>query len=111
MLRSAALGRDRDHIQKPLDGRTLVQTSKAVLPAEVLLEGKPQCHQDADQLRNDGPAADGGDQEKTETRKLFANMITVIRLHLISYLSLMELIMDIYKEWQKTFDMQVAFSP
>jgi hypothetical protein len=47
-----------------LDDRTLVQTDKAELPAEVLLGGKPQCYQDADLLRTDGPAADGGDQEK-----------------------------------------------
>ena len=51
-------------IEKPLDDRNLVQTVKAALPAEVLLGGDPQCYQDADILRTDGLAADGGDQEK-----------------------------------------------
>ena len=60
----AARGRDCDHIQKPLDDRTLIQTDKAELPAEVLLGRAPQCYQDADLLRTDGPAADAGDQEK-----------------------------------------------
>ena len=50
-------------------------------------------------------------RKKTETRQSFANMITVIRLHLMSYVSLMEFIKDTYKEWRKTFDMQVDFSP
>jgi hypothetical protein len=29
----------------------------------------------------------------------------------MSYVSLMEFIKDTYKEWRKTFDMQVDFSP
>jgi hypothetical protein len=29
----------------------------------------------------------------------------------MSYVSLMEFIKDTYKEWRKTFDMQVTFSP
>lgn len=66
---------------------------------------------DADILRTDVPAADGGDPEKLDTRKSFANMITVIRLYLMSYVSLTEFIKDTYKEWRKTFDMQVDFSP
>ena len=37
-------------------------------------------------------------------------MITVIRLHLMSYVSLMECIKDTYKEWRTTFDMEVDFS-
>jgi hypothetical protein len=37
-------------------------------------------------------------RKKSETRKSFANMITVIRLHLMSYVSLMECIKDTYKE-------------
>ena len=50
-------------------------------------------------------------RKKSETRKSFANMITVIRLHLMSYVSLMEFIKDTYKEWRKMFDMQVDFYP
>ncbi len=60
-----------DHIQKPVDDRTLVQTDKAALPAEVLLGREPQCYQDADILRTDGPAADGGDQEKVVDEEVF----------------------------------------
>ena len=48
-----------------MDGRTLVQTDQSALPAELLQRGKRQCHQDADLLRTDGPAASGGDQEKS----------------------------------------------
>ena len=47
-----------------MDDRTLVQTDKAELPTKVLLGREPQCYQDADILRTDGPAADGGDPEK-----------------------------------------------
>ena len=50
-------------------------------------------------------------RKNSYTRKSFANMNTVIRLHLMSYVSLMEFIKDTYKEWRKTFDMQVDFSP
>ena len=49
--------------------------------------------------------------KKSETRKSFANMLTVIRLHPMSYVSLMEFVKDTYKAWQKAFDMQVALSP
>jgi hypothetical protein len=64
MLGSAARGRDRVHIQKPLDGRTPVQTDQAAFTAEVLLAKNHQCHQDANHLRTDELAADGDDQEK-----------------------------------------------
>jgi hypothetical protein len=37
-------------------------------------------------------------RNKSETRKSFANMITVIRLHLMSYVSFMEYIKETYKE-------------
>ncbi|MFN7279358.1 MAG: hypothetical protein ACK5VH_04300 [bacterium] len=50
-------------------------------------------------------------RKKSDTRKSFANMIPVIRLYLMSYVSLTEFIKDTYKEWRKTFDMQVDFSP
>ena len=49
--------------------------------------------------------------KKSETRKSFANMLTVIRLHPMSYVSLFEFVKDTYKAWQKAFDMQVALSP
>jgi len=50
-------------------------------------------------------------RKKSETRKSFANMITVIRLHLMSYVSLLEFIKDTYKAWRRTFNTQVNFSP
>ncbi|MBX9851932.1 MAG: hypothetical protein K2X86_09255 [Cytophagaceae bacterium] len=34
------------------------------------------------------------------TKKSFANMITVIRLHLMSYVALVEFIIDAYKTWK-----------
>jgi hypothetical protein len=49
-------------------------------------------------------------RKKADTGKSFADMITVIRLHLMSYVSLMECIKDTYKEWRKMFDMEVDFS-
>ena len=49
-------------------------------------------------------------RKKSETRKSFANMITLKRLHLMSYVRLMEFVKDINKVWRKTFDMQVSFS-
>lgn len=42
-------------------------------------------------------------RKKAETKKSFANIITVIRLHLMSYVSLMEFIKDSYRAWRKTF--------
>lgn len=40
-------------------------------------------------------------RKKAATKKSFANMITVIRLHLMSYVALMEFIKDTYKAWKK----------
>ena len=41
-------------------------------------------------------------RKKAATKKSFANMITVIRLHLMSYVGLLEFIKDSYKAWRKT---------
>jgi hypothetical protein len=40
-------------------------------------------------------------RKKAETKKSFSNMITVIRLHLMSYVGLLEFIKDTYKAWSK----------
>lgn len=40
-------------------------------------------------------------RKKSATKKSFANMITVIRLHLMSYIKLYEFIKDTYKTWRK----------
>jgi hypothetical protein len=40
-------------------------------------------------------------RKKAETKKSFANMITVIRLHLMSYVALFEFIKDTYAAWRK----------
>jgi hypothetical protein len=40
-------------------------------------------------------------RKKAATKKSFANMITVIRLHLMSYVELFEFIKDTYKAWRK----------
>jgi hypothetical protein len=50
-------------------------------------------------------------RKKAATKKSFANMITVIRLHLMSYVELLEFIKDTYKAWRKTYGMSIAFSP
>ncbi|ANI89011.1 hypothetical protein A9P82_07250 [Arachidicoccus ginsenosidimutans] len=50
-------------------------------------------------------------RKKAATRKSFANMITVIRLHLMSYVSLLEFIKDTYKAWRKTHNASFAFTP
>ena len=50
-------------------------------------------------------------RKKAATKKSFANMITVIRLHLTSYVGLMEFIKDTYKAWRKTYNTSIAFSP
>lgn len=50
-------------------------------------------------------------RKKAATKKSFANMITVIRLHLTSYVELMEFIKDTYKAWRKTHNASFAFSP
>lgn len=47
--------------------------------------------------------------KKAQTKKSFANMITVIRLHLMSYVSLLEFIRDSYKAWRKTNSIPQAF--
>lgn len=48
-------------------------------------------------------------RKKAETKKSFANMITVIRLHLMSYVNLLEFIKDTYKAWRKTHNASFAF--
>jgi hypothetical protein len=48
-------------------------------------------------------------RKKSATKKSFANMITVIRLHLTSYIDLMEFIKDTYKAWRKTTNASFAF--
>lgn len=50
-------------------------------------------------------------RKKAATKKSFANMITVIRLHLTSYVELMEFIKDTYKAWRNTHNSLIAFSP
>ncbi len=49
-------------------------------------------------------------RKKAATKKSFANMITVIRLHLTSYVALLEFIKDTYKAWRKTHNASFAFS-
>lgn len=49
-------------------------------------------------------------RKKAATKKYFANMITVIRLHLTSYVELLEFIKDTYKAWRKTHNASFAFS-
>jgi hypothetical protein len=48
--------------------------------------------------------------KKAATKKSFANMITVIRLHLMSYVELLEFIKDTYKAWRKTHNSLYAFA-
>lgn len=50
-------------------------------------------------------------RKKAATKKSFANMITVIRLHLMSYVELLGFIKDTYKAWRKTHNASFAFSP
>jgi hypothetical protein len=50
-------------------------------------------------------------RKKAATKKSFANKITVIRLHLMNYVGLMEFIKDIYKAWRKMDGPPLAFSP
>jgi len=50
-------------------------------------------------------------RKKAATKKSFDNMITVIRLHLTSYVDLLEFIRDTYKAWRKTDNASFAFSP
>jgi hypothetical protein len=49
-------------------------------------------------------------RKKAATKKSFANMITVIRLHLMSYVALLEFIKDTYKAWRKTHNASFAFT-
>ena len=48
-------------------------------------------------------------RKKAATKKSFANMITVIRLHLMSYVELLEFIKDTYKAWRKSHSPPGAF--
>lgn len=48
-------------------------------------------------------------RKKSVTKKSFANMITLIRLHLMSYVGLFEFIKDTYKAWRKTHNAPNAF--
>src|SRR6185312_616112 len=50
-------------------------------------------------------------RKKAATKKSFANMITVIRLHLMSYVGLLDFIRDTYKAWRKTDNASFAFTP
>jgi len=49
-------------------------------------------------------------RKKAATKKSFANMITVIRLHLMSYVDLFEFIKDTYKAWRKSHNAPNAFA-
>ena len=50
-------------------------------------------------------------RKKAAMKKSFANMITVIRLHLMSYVGWLEFIKDTYKAWRKLHGQPLAFSP
>lgn len=50
-------------------------------------------------------------RKKAATKKSFSNMITVIRLHLMSYVELLQFIKDTYKAWRKANDITIGFSP
>ena len=50
-------------------------------------------------------------RKKSATKKSFVNMITLIRLHLMSYIALFEFIKDTYKAWRKNNGTPLAFSP
>ncbi len=49
-------------------------------------------------------------RKKADTKKSFANMITVIRLQLMSYVELLEFIKDTYKAWRKTHNASFSFA-
>jgi len=49
-------------------------------------------------------------RKKAATKKSFANMITVIRLHLMSYVDLFEFIKNTYRAWEKTKSPPIEFS-
>lgn len=46
-------------------------------------------------------------RKKSQTKKSFANMITVIRLHLMSYVDLLEFIKDTYKAWRNQYNINL----
>lgn len=48
-------------------------------------------------------------RKKAATKKWLANMIRVIRLHLMSYVEFMEFITDTYKGWRKLMICQLLF--
>jgi hypothetical protein len=47
-------------------------------------------------------------RKKSGTRKSFANMITVIRLHLMSYVGLLNFIKDTYQAWRKVYNADLS---
>jgi hypothetical protein len=47
-------------------------------------------------------------RKKSATRKSFANMITVIRLHLMSYVGLLNFIKDTYQAWRKIYNADLS---
>lgn len=49
-------------------------------------------------------------RKKAATKKSFANMITLIRLHLMSYVELLGFIKDRYKAWRQTHNASFAFA-
>ena len=49
-------------------------------------------------------------RKKAMTKKSFANMITVIRLHLMSYVNLLDFIKDTYKAWKKAHPPDLLFA-
>jgi hypothetical protein len=49
-------------------------------------------------------------RKKAAAKKSFANMITVVRLHLMSYVKLLEFIKNTYKAWRKSHSAPNAFS-
>lgn len=49
-------------------------------------------------------------RKKAATKKSFANMITVIRLHLTSYVELFAFIQDTYKAWRKSHNAPNSFA-
>jgi hypothetical protein len=47
-------------------------------------------------------------RKKSATRKSFANMITVIRLHLMSYVGMLNFIKDTYQAWRKVYNADLS---
>lgn len=47
-------------------------------------------------------------RKKSATKKSFANMITVIRLHLMSYVGLLNFIKDTYQAWRKVYNADLS---